>query len=110
MTSELSFRRLSILCLVVGAVAGGTSLLFAATGTPLPLALALGMLVGLFTLIVAPLVVIAGEVGSKADDHEEIERRIAAGLGLTKAEFDASFEGQGRRGALYDVGESEDSE
>ncbi|WP_254534815.1 hypothetical protein [Halomarina litorea] len=109
MTLEYSRGRLSMLVAVAVTVALGTFLALVATGTLPTLALAFGLLAGLFTLVVVPLVVIAGEVGSKADDHEEIERRVAAGLGLTKTEFDASFEGTGRQGLLYELDE-EDSE
>lgn len=90
MTDALTGRRL----LAAGTTALGVGLAaFAAagTGTSPGTAAAVGTMTGLFALIVAPLAALARRVGARTDDPEEIERRIAAGLGLSKAEFDAAF-------------------
>jgi hypothetical protein len=58
------------------------------------------VLVALFApllLVLAPLFYLAREVGSVADDPEEVESRLAEGLGLSKAEFDRRREGEGGR-------------
>lgn len=91
MTDALTGRRL----FAAGATALGVGLAAlaaaAGTGTSPGTAAAVGTMTGLFALIVAPLAVLARRVGARTDDPEEIERRIAAGLGLSKAEFDAAF-------------------
>lgn len=110
MNTDVSARRLQVLTLVSLAVGVGTFLALLAVGMLPTLAFAFGALAGLFALAVIPLVVIANEVGSKADDHEEIERRVAAGLGLSKTEFDASFEDGGRRGRSVEFDEEDPEE
>jgi hypothetical protein len=107
---DRSTRTLAALPVLAGVVGVGTGLALVATGTSPGLAVAFGALAGLFALIVLPLIAIASEVGSKADDHDEIERRVASGLGLSKAEFDDSFEGDGRSGYLYDADDLEERE
>lgn len=47
-------------------------------------------------IVLAPLFYLAREVGSRADDPEEVEARLAEGLGLSKEEFDRRREGEGR--------------
>ena len=47
-------------------------------------------------VVLAPLFYLAREVGSQADDPEEIESRLAEGLGLSKEEFDRRREGEGQ--------------
>ena len=47
-------------------------------------------------VVLAPLFYLAREVGSRADDPEEVEARLADGLGLSKEEFDRRREGEGR--------------
>ncbi len=47
-------------------------------------------------VVLAPLFYLAREVGSQADDPEEVEARLAEGLGLSKEEFDRRREGEGR--------------
>jgi hypothetical protein len=70
----------------------GVWLLATGSGGPLALtALAAPVLV-----VVAPLFYLAREVGSVADDPEEVEARLAEGLGLSKDELDRRREGEGR--------------
>ena len=85
----------------VALVLGGVTALFLlgvwllATGGGGPLALAALAVPAL--VVIAPLVYLAREVGSQADDPEEVEARLAEGLGLSKAEFDRRREGEGGR-------------
>jgi len=58
------------------------------------------VLVGLavpLLVVLVPLFYLAREVGSKADDPEEVESRLAEGLGLSKAELDRRREDEGDR-------------
>ena len=71
---------------------GGVWLL--ATGGSGPLALA--ALAAPVLLVIVPLFYLAREVGSQADDPEEVEARLAEGLGLSKDEFDRRRKGEGR--------------
>lgn len=66
-----------------------------AAGRSGPLALA-ALLLPLL-VVLAPLFYLAREVGSVADDPEEVEARLAEGLGLSKEEFDRRREGEGGR-------------
>lgn len=97
MSDTLTLRRFLALGATALAVGVAAFALLAGTGTRPAPAAALAAVAALFALVVAPLVALARQVGAEADDHEEIERRIAEGLGLSKAEFDASFEDGGRQ-------------
>jgi hypothetical protein len=84
----------------VAATVGGATVLFLvgvwllATGESGPLALA--ALAAPVLVVLGPLFYLAREVGSEADDPEEVETRLAEGLGLSKAEFDRRREGERR--------------
>jgi hypothetical protein len=79
---------------------GGVTALFLvgvwllATGGSGPLALA--ALAAPVLVVVVPLFYLAREVGSEADDPDEVEARLAEGLGLSKDEFDRRRKGEGR--------------
>lgn len=62
-----------------------------ASGTLVLVVLAVPLLV-----VLTPLFYLAREVGSQADDPDEVEARLADGLGLSKEEFDRRREGEGR--------------
>lgn len=98
MSDTLTLRRFLGFGATALAVGVGAFALLSGTGTRPAPTVALATLAALFALVVAPLIALARRVGAEADDHEEIERRIAAGLGMSKAEFDASFEDGGRQG------------
>lgn len=94
--TELSVGRVGVVVALGGAIAlflAGVWTLAAGGGGPL----ALAALAVPAVVVVAPLVYLAREVGSEADDPEEVEARLAEGLGLSKAEFDRRREGEGGR-------------
>lgn len=109
MTETITLRRL--LAAGAASVAVGLTVFAAAvgTGTPPGAAAAPAAIAGLFALIVAPLAALARQVGAEADDHEEIERRIAEGLGLSEAEFEAAFGWGGGEPAAGNQDEDRDS-
>lgn len=78
-------------CVATGLFLVGVWLL--ATGGSGPLALA--AIAAPVLVVLAPLFYLAREVGSEADDPEEVEARLAEGLGLSKDEFDRRREGEG---------------
>jgi ABC-type transport system involved in cytochrome bd biosynthesis fused ATPase/permease subunit len=72
--------------LVVVAVAlGAAAVIGGATGA----AVAGGALVVLFAAVGVALFLLARRVGSQADDPEEVERRLAEGMGLSEEEYEA---------------------
>jgi hypothetical protein len=94
--TELSVGRVGVVVALVGVIGlflAGVWILASGGGGPL----ALAALVLPALVVVAPLVYLAREVGSEADDPEEVEERLAEGLGLSKAEFDRRHEGEGDR-------------
>ena len=80
------------LCCATGLFLAGVWLLATDGAGPL----ALGALAAPVLVVVLPLFYLAREVGSQADDPEEVEARLAEGLGLSKDEFDRRREGEGR--------------
>ena len=84
----------------LAATLGGATALFLvgvwllATGGSGPLALA--ALAAPVLVVLVPLFYLAREVGSEADDPDEVEARLAEGLGLSKDEFDRRRRGEGR--------------
>ncbi len=47
-------------------------------------------------VVLGPLFYIGTQVAKEADDPDEVEARLAEGLGMSKPEFDRRREGQGR--------------
>lgn len=93
-------RRVVWLSLVVVLVATGVGATVLATGGTLGQALVASLLAGLFTVVVAPLAVIARQVGSVADDPRTLERRLGTAAGRSQSELDALDEWDERRGRL----------
>jgi hypothetical protein len=89
--------RVGVLALFLGAAAVSLAafwVLAASGGNPSTLvvvALALPVLV-----VIGPLFYIGTKVASRADDPDEVEARLAEGLGMSKSEFDRRREGEGR--------------
>ncbi|MFD1515333.1 hypothetical protein [Halomarina rubra] len=93
-------RRVALAGALVALVAVAVGGTVAWWGASLAVALAAGVLVGLFALVVVPLALIAREVGSTADDPLALERRIGAAAGRSTTELDALAEWDERRGRL----------
>jgi len=93
--TALSVGRAGVVATAVGAtgtfLVGVWLLVTGGSGT-----LAFAVLAAPVLVVLVPLFRLAREVGSRADDPEEVEARLAEGLGLSKDEFDRRREGEGR--------------